>query len=575
MRRRYRIVLWFVAGVIGLPLLLAALLYWAGNSAVGRGWIERSTARLSGGQVQLSGLNGSFPQQLTLRRLELRDTQGLWLSVDDLQLRWSPMQLLTRRVQVQLLQAAHVDIARAPAYEHSSKPSSHEFSWPRTELDRLEIGRLELGAPLTGNAVALQILGSGTWISLKQLSLQLLAHRLDEVPSLYRASANIGDSGMQVQLDLEEDADGPLAHLAQLPAIGALSIHLHLAGPPQAVAATLAAQAGGLTANAHGTVNFATRAASMRIALDASAMAPRPGLSWQSLHLTGQWDGPVTAPITTAQLHAVGLELPSLQLQTVTAQLQGQAGALTLEGDVGGLRLPGRMAALLADSPVAVHATIRLDDAALPLDFTLEHRLLSASGHWSGGRADGSGSLSATITDLKPLAAIAALDLDGRGRVQAQLRSHAAAWQLELTSALEISGGHSALAALLTPRTNLAATLSFDQRGMRLERSQLDAGHAQLAAHGSYDSGVMDLDWKLALPELAVLSPRLGGNVSAQGNIQGQAPRFSIAADLNGKLAVNGSKSGALRLKLRARDVPQRPSGALQLAGSFDDAPLE
>ncbi len=574
MQRRYRLALWILAAVIGLPLLLAALVYWAGNSTLGRSWIERSTARLSGGHVLLAGIGGRFPQQLTLTRLELRDTQGLWLSIDDLQLHWSPMPLLSRRVQVQLLQAAHVDIARAPVYEHDRK-STHSFTWPRTELERLEIARLDLGAPLTGSAVALQITGSGSWISLKHLSLQALAQRLDAVPSVYRASAKFDDSGLQAQLDLQEDAGGPLAHLVQLPAIGALSIHLQLAGPPQAVAASLAAQAGGLTANAHGTLDLIAHAASMQVALDASAMTPRPGLSWQSLHLTGQWQGPVTAPVTSAQLNALGLALPSLQLQSITAQLQGQAGALTLEGNVGGLRLPGRLAPLLADSPVAVHASMRLDDPARPLDFTLRHRLLSANGHWSGGRLDGRGDLNATIADLKPLAAIAALDLDGRGRVQAQLRSHAAGWQLDLSSALEISGGHSALAPLLVPRANLTAALSFDQNGMQLERSQLDGGHAHLAAHGSYDNSVMALDWKLALPDLAVLSAHMVGNASAQGQIQGQSPRLTIAADLNGQIAVSGSKSGGLRMKLRARDVPQYPVGALELAGSFDDAPLE
>lgn len=574
MRRRYRVMLWIAAPVIGLPLLLALGLYWAGNSQIGRDWIERGTARLTGGHVQLAGLAGHFPERLELARLELRDTRGLWLAIDHLQLHWSPLQWLSGRVRAQLLQADHVDIARAPVYERS-KPSSGSFSWPRTELDRLEVERLDLGAALTGSPVALQIQGSGSWVSLSHLSLQLVAHRLDEVPSIYRASAQFDDSRLQAQLDLEEDADGPLAHLAQLPAIGALSIHLTLAGPREAVTTTLAARAGELTANASGSVNLATRAASIELALDANAMTPRPGLSWQRLHLTGQWHGPISAPMASAQLDVTGLELPSLQLTTLTAQLQGQAGSLTLAGSVGGLVLPGRLATVLADSPLTVRAQMRLDNAAHPVDFSLAHRLLSASGHWSGGKADGTGSLNASIADLKPVAALAALDLEGRGRVEAQLRSHADAWHLELSSALEFTGGRSPLAALLTPKTTLGAALTFEHSGIKLERSQLESGRAQASVRGSYDSGVLDLNWKLALPDLTVLSPRLAGNASAQGQVQGQVPRLAVTADLNGQVAANGSKSGALRLKLRARDVPQRPSGELQLAGSFAGAPLE
>src|ERR1019366_858427 len=119
-------------------------------------------------------------------------------------------------------------------------------------------------------------------------------------------------------------------------------------------------------------------------ALDPNAMTPRPGLSWQRLHLTGQWHGPISAPMASAQLDVTGLELPSLQLTTLTAQLQGQAGSLTLAGSVGGLVLPGRLATVLADSPLTVRAQMRLDNAAHPVDFSLAHRLLSASGHWSG-----------------------------------------------------------------------------------------------------------------------------------------------------------------------------------------------
>jgi translocation and assembly module TamB len=574
MRRRYRVLLWSVTALIGVPVLLGLALYATANSRVGRGWIERGTARLTSGHVQLSGLGGHFPERLELQRLELRDTQGLWLSVDRVQLHWSPWQLWFRHIRAQLLQADLVTMDRAPVYQHSSEPGSR-FSWPRTQLDRLEIARLNLGAPLTGSPVSLQIQGSGSWASLSHVALQIVAHRLDAVPSIYRASAQFDDNRLQAQLDLQEDADGPLAHLAQLPSIGALSIHLTLAGPPEAVNATLSARAGQLTADASGNLNLTTRAASLELALDANAMAPRPGLSWQHLHLKGQWHGPISAPTATAQLDVAALVLPSLQLKTLTAQLQAQEGALNLEGSVGGLVLPGRLAALLTDSPLSVRAHMRLDDAAHPLDFNLAHRLASASGHWSGTLADGSGSLNASLLDLKPLAGLATQDLEGRGNLQAQVRSQADAWHLELSSALEFTGGRSPLATLLSPKSTVAAALTFDTSGVKLERSQLQSSHVQASAHGSFGGGALDLNWRLAMPELAALSPRLAGNASAQGQVQGQMPRLSVAADLSGQLAVNGSRSGALKLKLRARDLPERPNGELALAGTFADAPLE
>jgi len=51
-----------------------------GNTAAGRVQIEKLTAKLTKGQVQLSGLAGSFPSHLTLEQLQLRDAAGVWLT---------------------------------------------------------------------------------------------------------------------------------------------------------------------------------------------------------------------------------------------------------------------------------------------------------------------------------------------------------------------------------------------------------------------------------------------------------------------------------------------------------------
>ena len=61
-------------------------------------------------------------------------------------------------------------------------------------------------------------------------------------------------------IDLEEDAGGPLAHLAQVPGIGAMAIHLILDGPRTGASATLAVHAGSLQATAEGTLNANTGA---------------------------------------------------------------------------------------------------------------------------------------------------------------------------------------------------------------------------------------------------------------------------------------------------------------------------
>ncbi|HXR20786.1 MAG TPA: translocation/assembly module TamB domain-containing protein [Steroidobacteraceae bacterium] len=574
-RRWLRVLLWVAVALIGLPLLLSGLVYVAANSDAGRVWIERVTARLTHGGVQLTGLGGHFPSQLRLERLELRDPHGLWLAIDDIELRWSPLRLTAWQAQAALLQAARVDMERAPAYPRKPQTPPTRLHWPAVRIERLAVDRFELGAPLTGSPVALQVEGSGSWASLEQAALQLDARRLDAVPSSYRVSAQFDAAQVQAQLDLSENAEGPLAHLVQLPDIGAVSVHLRLSGPREAVVATLALQAGGLTGNASGAVNLRTGASALKLTLAAGAMAPRPDLSWQKLKLDGEWRGPLSAPETTAQLQAEQVAAPGVKFSVLGAQLQGHSGTLVLDASSTGLVLPGRLGTLFEGAPLTAHALMHLDQTGRPIEFALSHPLLGAVGRWSGGSSNGSGSLTANVSDLKPLAALYSVDLEGRGSVDVEVHAVDGVWQAALGSVLEVSGGRSPLVALLRPKSSVSAQLRFDQRGLVLDRAQLSAARAQGLVHGSYAHGALDLAWTLTLPDVAALVPRMTGALNAQGQLQGEAPRLALSADVAGQVALNGAPSGEVRLKLRARDVPQRPLGQLEFSATLDAAPLE
>jgi len=573
MRRRHRMLLWVLSLLAGIPALLLIGVYLTANTATGRGWIEQLTARLTHGDVLLIGLGGQFPQRLELRRLEVRDPQGLWLAIDQIELQWSPLRLLSNRVQAAVLSAAEVRMERAPAYPRDPNPKPRRH-WPRVELDRLDLARVELGEALAGSPTTLTLQGHGYWDSIERTSITLEAKRLDAVASIYRAAVRFDDRTLHARIDLEEDAGGPLAHLAQVPGIGAVSIHLDLDGPRTGAATTLTVQAGSLTAKVNGTLNADAGAALLDLTLDSQAMRPREGIAWQRLHLTGHWSGKPTAPETSAVLEAGGLIFPGVQLPVLSAQLSGHAGALTLDAHGNGLTLPGRVGTMFAAGPVAAHALVQLDKPGRPVDFTVSHAVLNASGHWTGGVLDGAGSLSATVADLGPVAALAALQLQGRGTVNARYATHPDARDLDVTGELQVSGGQAPLAALLAPNCTVSASLVFDERGLAITRAELASVHAKAAAHGRVDPQGMDLDWKASLADLASLSPRLAGTASAKGEIEGLAPRLTLTVDADGEAAFNGTRSGPIRLKARLRELPQRPVGELQLSGSVDQSPI-
>ena len=202
MARRYRMLIGLAAVLLALPIVLCIALLVLGNTDHGRRLIERSTERLSGGQVLLEGLAGRFPDQLRLSRLQLRDPQGLWLTAEELRLDWSPLPLIRRHARVALLQAARVALERAPAYASRGPPSASSGLWlHRLRVDRLDVQRLELGAPLTGDPVALRVTGSARISSWQQAAGQLSAQRLDDVPATYRLLAHIDATRVQGQLE--------------------------------------------------------------------------------------------------------------------------------------------------------------------------------------------------------------------------------------------------------------------------------------------------------------------------------------------------------------------------------------
>jgi translocation and assembly module TamB len=572
MMRAHRMLLLVAAVLLALPVVLCSALLVLANTDVGRRLIERSTERLSGGIVLLQGLSGRFPDRLALSHLELRDPQGVWLTADDLQLGWWPLPLIERHAHIGALSAARVSIPRAPAYAPTATPQERSGWWLHAlRVDRLDVARLELGAPLAGSAVALRLQGSVRVSSWRAAAGQLTAQRLDQVPSIYRLLAQVDRKRVHVQLDVKEDADGPLTHLIRLPQLGALSVHLAMDGPRDAVATQLLLRGGALQGDARGSVNVDTGAAALQLALDAPSMSPRPDLAWRRLALHGRWSGTLAAPTSSAQLALEGLSSGALELDALNADLHGEGDALALDASVAGLVLPPPMLRVLSAAPLQLHASVRLGAAGRPVDFTLSHPLLSAQGKWS---AQGGATLSALLHDLAPVAQLAGVQLGGRGSLQAQLSAAAPIRRLELTAALDITGGDAPLVGLLGPHATLGATLAFRDGSVDIERSQLAAPGLQASLHGRDARGALGLEYQFALPDLAALSPALAGQLQGQGQLRGSTPRLMLTADLQGRLAAHGSPPGALHLSLSARDLPQHPSGRIELSGVLDQAPL-
>lgn len=573
MRRWQKITLVSVAALLALPLLAVAVVWLLLRTDPS--FVERLVGRLTNNDVVLQGLSGALPGDLRLARLQLRDPVGVWLEADDVSARWSVWPLLEKRIAVDQLQAARLALSRAPTYPPSRNANSSQGLWFRSlAIGQVELTRLELGAPLAGQAVALRVQAAARYRPSQELMLRFDARRLDAVTATYHVNAELARNGWQGELTLAEGAGGPLANLLQLPALGDLAVQASLNGPPQAIATQLTARAGPLSAGARGTLDVLHRAVDADITLDAPAMAPRPDLSWQRIALRAHLQGTPAAPRSSGQLDITDLNAGMLKLGAMQAQLRSDDAALELDAQARSLVLPGRAAGLLAGSPLALHAEARLGEATRPIDVTLSHPLLQARAHYEAD-AKGNGSLQATFPDLKPLSDVAGLDLRGRGTLEAQLTGGGKTRRLQLKSALAINGGALPWATLLAPQAQLSADMQLTGEQLKLSSFELQAANLQASARGTLATSDSDLRWTVSLPKLQALSSALAGQLRAQGQVQGALPRLAMRAEVDGDLAAHGSPTGALHLSFQGRDLPQKPNGRLELSGMLDAAPVQ
>src|SRR5579884_3910750 len=138
MRRALMISAWAAGGLLALILLLLAVVLIAGNTESGRALTIRMVSALTKGHVTLSGIHGSFPAALDLDRLQLSDDAGVWLFAERVSLRWSPLALLARHVEVESLHVGLLHVERTPLPDKEQKPS-HSPSVPHSDLAHLWI----------------------------------------------------------------------------------------------------------------------------------------------------------------------------------------------------------------------------------------------------------------------------------------------------------------------------------------------------------------------------------------------------------------------------------------------------
>ena len=210
-----------------------------------------------------------------------------------------------------------------------------------------------------------------------------------DAPGTYKLDARVDAEVLKGEFVVDEPAHGLLSGLAGLPDLGALSIRLTIDGPRNAEATRFELAAGALRASGKGLVDLVGRSVDLDLTASSPAMAPRPDLSWKSLAVQAHVHGPFTGPDASGQVRIAELIAGDGRLRSLTADVQGNRGAVSLHAVLDRLRVPGPKPSLFESAPIDLTADVRLDDPARPVRFDVSHPLLSIK-----GRANTSGEMS-------------------------------------------------------------------------------------------------------------------------------------------------------------------------------------
>jgi translocation and assembly module TamB len=223
-RRPFRAALAALAIVVVLALAgIAAMLYSEpGRAALAR-YLEDALSTPGVIKVQIGRLHGRLPAEIRIDRIAVKDGGGAWMTVHDIELDWSPLDLFAARLRIDSARAGEIVVRRRPTPPEETAPPAKGKAGAtlpplEIDLDSLIIDVLRLEEPVLGQTASLELAASASALR-DRVTAVLTFDRVDGSPG--HASAVLDWHALTGSLDIEaglsEPADGLVARLLDLP----------------------------------------------------------------------------------------------------------------------------------------------------------------------------------------------------------------------------------------------------------------------------------------------------------------------------------------------------------------------
>lgn len=215
--RRHPIASLAAVFLLAFVLLLMFARYWITTDA-GRDFV---VSQLDGrdiagyGHLSVRRLEGDPLSDFSVGSIEVRDASGVWLTAETVELSWSPMELLSRNVDLESLNIAGVEIQRLPV--RAERPASSSKPWA-VRVEDAQIRRLFLAAGVAGPesafAVTARFLNEKNGSLDAELRISPLEGAGDRIDARILRKRN---ASFDVNVDGIAPAGGVFAHLLRLP----------------------------------------------------------------------------------------------------------------------------------------------------------------------------------------------------------------------------------------------------------------------------------------------------------------------------------------------------------------------
>jgi translocation and assembly module TamB len=217
-----RLIKWALAFAVSVLLLMIVLVSLLQITSLRRAALDFALAKINSGEthIAIGELSGSWPRHLHLTGLTVADTQGIWLSVAETDIRWSPLALLAGEIHIRDFSAHDVDVARAPVSETPTKDTpGNPLTLPSLPFAiKLDSGHVEniilgrgLADPKASGTLARLDIETSLELMQERLDFALEIERQDEVPGHLKLTAQFDPSNRHLALDLDA-ADGDETH---------------------------------------------------------------------------------------------------------------------------------------------------------------------------------------------------------------------------------------------------------------------------------------------------------------------------------------------------------------------------